>query len=550
MGVPIESLPIGLLSVLALVTAMGLAALVVYTLDGRRHLGTTLRRRFVLGVPWGTVLVVLFVVAVYLFVQGAWGRLTEPVVVGFRAWSYSYLVGMVTAPFGHSGLGHITGNLLGTVVFAPIAEYAWSHYPTERGSRSFGSPGSNPYVRIGTFVVAVLLVGLATSFLIPGPLIGFSGVVFAFAGFAVVTKPVLAVFAVLGSRVVDLLYYTSLNPVVSVRARRQFVEPWWADVAVQAHVLGLLVGILLATVLVVRRRDVSRGRYVGFALVVFAVSESLYIVYWQFGADRFVMYRAAGLAFVFLLTAAAVYGVSATDRNLFDRTRLNGRQIAVGALLAVVLAIGLAAVPYNLVDVGPADSDGIEIRDYTVTYEEDVRNGYLGAVTLPVVGDRLTGSVNASGVIVQSDRRDAWMEELSTGQLALSGRGTVTVGGLGWRATVIANRSTWNAVDAGDTYKIYLRRPGDPPKLSFRDDPVRLAPRIAGVNLSIEPVPGRYVVNATRNGSIVDRASMPAVNETTGIAGLTLVREENDLFAVTDDTRVRVARYQTGREQA
>jgi hypothetical protein len=262
------------------------------------------------------------------------------------------------------------------------------------------------------------------------------------------------------------------------------------------------------------------------------------------------MYRAAGLAFVFLLAAAAVYGVAATDRRLFDRTRLNARQVAVGALLALVLAIGLAAVPYNLVDVDTADADGIEIRDYIVTYEEDVPNGYLEAVTLPVIGDRLTKTVNASGVIVRSDRRDAWMEELSTGQLAVAGRGTVTVGGLGWRERVIANRSTWNAVDAGDTYKVYLRRPGEPPRLVFRDEPVRLAPQIAGVNLSIEPTPERYRLNATRNGTGVDRAPMPAANQTATLAGLSIERTGDELFAVTDGTRVRVARYQAGREQA
>jgi hypothetical protein len=550
MAEPLRGLPVGLASLLALAVAVALAAFVLHRLDGRGRWSTPLRRRFVLGVPWGTVLVVWFVVAVYLFVQGAWGRLTDPVVVGFRAWSYSYLLGMVTAPFGHGGLGHITGNLLGTVVFAPIAEYAWSHYPTARGSHSFGSRFSNPYVRIGLFVVAVAVVGLATSFLVPGPLIGFSGVVFAFAGFAVVARPVAAVFAVVGARVVDLVYYTAVNPVVTAEARRQFVEPWWADVAVQGHALGLVLGFLVGIALVVHRSEVPPARYVGFAALAFAVSESLYAIYWQFGATRFVMFRAAGLALVFLFVALVVYGAGATDRDLFARSALNARQLAVGGLLVVVLAIGLAAVPYNAVDVGPADDGGIEVRDYTVTYEEDVPNAYLASVRLPVIGDRLTGTVNASGVIVRSDARDAWEQVVSTGQLALAGRERVTVGGLGWRETLIANRSTWNAVDAGDTYKVYLRRAGGSPRLVFRDDPVPLAPRIAGVNLTVEPTRGTYLVNATRNGSVVDRVAMPAENESTSLAGLRLDRNRTALFALADGTRIRVARYQSGREQA
>ncbi|MFB6375368.1 MAG: hypothetical protein ABEN55_20140, partial [Bradymonadaceae bacterium] len=42
----------------------------------------------------------------------------------------------------------------------------------------------------GLFVLGGLLVGLATSLFIPGALIGFSGVVFAFGGYALTTRPV------------------------------------------------------------------------------------------------------------------------------------------------------------------------------------------------------------------------------------------------------------------------------------------------------------------------------------------------------------------------
>jgi len=542
-------LPIETVSLAAMVVTATLALYGIYRLDGRRRWGGTLRRRFVLGVPWGTVIVAGFVLAVYLFVQGAFGRLHEPVVVPFRSWSYRYPLGMVTAPFAHGDLGHLTGNLLSTVVFAPLVEYAWGHYPTERGSRSFGSLRTNPYARIAAFVVAVLLVGIATSFLVPGPLVGFSGVVFALAGYLIVARPVLAVFAVVGRTVVSLVYHSALRPVVTATAEPRFVEPWWADVAIQGHALGLLLGLVLGILVTARRRETPAARTVWFSAIVFAASEALYALYWQFGSNRFVMFRGIGLAVIFLLATMVVLGVATEEPPSVPRSELSLRHVSVGLLLAFALGIGIAAVPYNAVDIHGTDPDGVDVRDYTVTYDEDVPHGYVQAVHIPFVGDRLTGTVEASGVIVVSERRDAWREIVSAGQLGHDGRRSVVVGGLGWREELIANRSTWDAVDAGATYKVYLRRAGERPRLTYRADPVRLAPTVAGLNLSIEPMRTAYRLNVTRNGSVIARSPLPAVNESVDLAGIRFERRSEDLFAVHNRTRIRVASYQAGRRQ-
>jgi len=146
-----------------------------------------LRRRFVLGVPWGTVVTVLGVLAVYLFVQGGYTHWYRPVVIPFRAWSYLAPLGMLTAGFAHAGPGHLLGNLFGTVALAPIVEYAFGHFPRERGASSFGSLQTNPYVRaLLVFPATVAIVGVTLTLFTLGPVIGFSGVVFAFAGFALV----------------------------------------------------------------------------------------------------------------------------------------------------------------------------------------------------------------------------------------------------------------------------------------------------------------------------------------------------------------------------
>ena len=532
-------------SVLVVVAAALGSLYVVARLDESDGWGASLRSRFVLGVPWGTVVVVCGVVAVYLFVQGAGGDFTDPLVVPFRSWSYWYPLGMFTAPFAHGNLGHVTGNLLSTVVFAPVAEYAWSHYPTERGSQSFSSLSTNPVVRIAGFVVGVVLVGLVTSLFVPGPLIGFSGVVFAFAGFALVTRPLAAIFAIVAVRVVRVVYYGVTDPVVVAEARRQFVRPWFADVAIQGHALGLVVGVLLGAVVVHRRGRWPDVRYVWFATLVFGISESLYAFYWYAGVDRYLLFRGAGVAVVFVLVTLVAIAVIASDRRPVPWSELTGSQLAAGLLLAVVIGIGIAAVPYNLAAVDGVDGNGtVEVRDYTVAYVEDVPNGYVSAVSLPVVGDVAGGSARASGVVVTSERRNAWEEVVPAGRLALNGEATVSVGGLGWRERVRANRSGWNAVGAGSTYKVSLQRPGEPRRLAFADQPVRLAPTIAGLNLTIEPTRGGYALNGTRNRTTVERVRVPRANATVEVGDVSVDRRGDALFARHEDTEIRLAVFE------
>jgi hypothetical protein len=135
--------------VLAVGILVSLATLFALARPGGRW-GELARKRLVLGVPWGTLVVVAFVAAFYLFAQDGLTNPHNPVVVPFRAWGYFYPTGMLTAGFAHSGLGHVTGNLLGTLVFGSLAEYAWSHFPRKRGSSSFAALRCNPFARILT----------------------------------------------------------------------------------------------------------------------------------------------------------------------------------------------------------------------------------------------------------------------------------------------------------------------------------------------------------------------------------------------------------------
>ena len=197
----------------ALLVALVLSGLVLTRFSRDGGLLSPLRERLVLGVPWGTMIVMALVYAIYLSVQGGdeWGG---PIVVGFRSWSLWYPQGILFSSFSHSSQGHVIGNLLGTLAFAPIAEYAFSHYPQQRGSQSFGSWRANPFARIAIFVAGVVLVGLAGALLVPGAVIGFSGVVFALAGVAVVRYPVTTVVLLVINDVVGLVFRSLRNPVI------------------------------------------------------------------------------------------------------------------------------------------------------------------------------------------------------------------------------------------------------------------------------------------------------------------------------------------------
>ncbi|PSP51296.1 hypothetical protein BRC60_03240 [Halobacteriales archaeon QH_1_68_42] len=298
----VSALPLGLLQKLLLVGAVVASLAVVRRLSDGPRWGDVLRRRFVLGVPWGTLLTVFGVLLVYWVLQGGWANPRDPVVIPFRSWSYLYPVGMLVAGFGHSGVGHITGNLLATAAFAPVVEFA---------------------VPAGS-----LLAGLFTGIFSLGPVIGFSGVVFAYFGFALVTRPLLAVVAILGSDVVSLFYRSFRFPYITREAQPGFFSPWYADVAIQGHAIGILLGIVLGVAFLRRRDERPNPLYLWVAALLFAVSENLWALYTPVGASEYALFRAVGLSAVLLFAALVVSAVAASDRPLVpaadasDRSRL------------------------------------------------------------------------------------------------------------------------------------------------------------------------------------------------------------------------------------
>ncbi|MFB6101336.1 MAG: rhomboid family intramembrane serine protease [Haloplanus sp.] len=540
---------------LAVVLSLLVSAAVVVALDRPRgRWGARLRSRFVLGVPWGTLVSGGVVLAVYLFVQGGWSHWYAPVTIPFRAWSYFYPLGMATAAFAHSGSSHLVGNLVGTLALAPLAEYAWGHFPRERGVQTFTSPLTNPYVRaLVVFPGIVLGIGLFTALFALGPVIGFSGVVFAFAGFALVYYPITTVVAVTAGNAIRTLYGALQQPTVSASAGPSYSSPWWADIAIQGHAIGLLAGVLLG-VWLARARDADRPAAVRVAagVALFGVAQSLWAVYWYRGSETYVLYRAAGLIFVVALATLIAATVAASNRPLVptpatpDAVRAVPRwRLGATLLLFCTAALAGPAVPVNMTTAAdgdlPSDGDPITVRGYEVTYAENVPNGMVSVIDVKAFGE--TTQVNTSGVIVRNRDRGIWLTAVSKGRLDFTGTTRVRLGGVGWRESVRVKRTGWNAIGGGTVYRVRLDH-GEQNVTAYTSPPVQADPVVAGRNVSLVAGRNGFRLNVSlKNRSAT--APVPAVNETVSVGGLEFANVDGRIYAINGATRVRVARRET-----
>ncbi|WP_327052483.1 rhomboid family intramembrane serine protease [Halomicrococcus gelatinilyticus] len=540
MSSPFDGLSIRVAIVVGLVASL----LVVWALD-RPHgrWSGRLRERFLLGVPWGTLVSVAGVVGVYLFVQHGWQHWRNPVTVAFASWSYLYPVGVLLGPFSHGGPGHLLGNVMGTVAVAPLAEYYFSHYPTDRGETSFGSWRTNPWLRAFVlFPLGVGVVGLGTSLLSWGPVIGFSGVLFAFVGFALVRYPIGTVVALSAQGAVRTAYRTFQNPLVEASASSSYSTPWWFGIAIQGHVLGLFLGIL-AGLLVARRRDgrvPSALRSWAGALLV-TMSLSLWALWWYRGLEKYVLYRGLGVVFVLAIATVVAFAVRAHERDSFGGTT---RTLAVMLVLLPLVTMAFVAVPVNLTEVqgdGTAGVDtGVDVRGYTVMYAEDVRNQKVTAVDVSVGGE--TTRVNTSGVIVVNPDREIWSREVTKGRLAHGGSATVRVGGVDWSRAVDVRRVGWSTTGGGSTYMVWLRPENGSWQRAYSSGPATAGPVIKGLNVSVAPQNERFVIRLGHDNETVGTTPVPARNETANVRGIQFTREDNAIYANVNLTRVEVAR--------
>lgn len=505
--------------------------------------GALVRSRLVLGIPVGTILSVAVVLVVYLVIQDGLSHWAAPTQIPFRAWSYTYPLGMAVAPFAHASPAHLTGNLVGALTLGTLAEYSWSHFPATRGETTFSTLRTNPYARALAFVGGVLGVGLLTSLFSLGPVIGFSGVVFAFAGFALVRYPLATILALVGTDVLRLLVEAVRSPTVTAASGSQFSTPWFAGIAIHGHYFGVLVGALLGVGLLRQRGVRPKPGRLWFATLVFGVDQALWALYTPLGGSRYLLLRALGLAVVLVFSALIVAGARATARPLVPAIDLSRREAAIGLLMAVVLATGVVAVPFNLLTVDNPDAGAetpIQVRDYTVYYAEEVPHQLVPATEVPLTNR--DARLNVSGVIVASEARDIWWPELTATELAARGEGTIYLGGAGWRRPVRATRPAWITLGGQTAYKVYLQPGVRTPELAFSSDPATVRGEVAGRNISLAPTTAGFEVVVAREGTAIGRAPVPTNGSNVDVGGLTFRRRGPNLIASTNGTRIRVAR--------
>lgn len=603
-GAPLQSVgdvPVSVTQVLV-VASLAIAIAYVWAVDGRGRWRSLAARRLLYGVPWGTAVTVLVVLAFYLFVQGGLWHWSEPLVLPFVSWSYFYGTGTLTAGIAHGSPGHLVSNLTATLALGPIAEYAWGHYAdggsgnhgsdggaaeraADGGSSDAGSPGgdgadaddaldseewsdppgvgddggpnwiTNPWLRaVVAFPAALFGVSFLTSALSMVPSLGFSGAVFAIAGFAVVTYPFASIVGILGGSALGTVYRALSEPVV-----RGTIEtgppqpPVWAGIAVQAHALGFLIGVLLGLALlyVTDRRPVPARIFL--ATLLFGMVQGLWLVVVPGAEDVFLLYRGVGvvvLLIVTVLVTAAVAGVE--DIELASQWRPSGRAVRIGAVVVLVLLTALVALPGPFgsmfvvgADAAPND-DGLTAGDYTVTYAENATSErqFPGNVT----DEESLTELERSGVIVVSDDREIWTVGVRDDVLAHDGNATVVVGGVGWRETVEVDRVGWDVAGAETVYAVDLSI-GDERTRAFGSEPVAADARIDGHELTVSPGEEAFRVVVERDGTRLGDAAVPEPGESTTVGDLRIGTAERAgteyVFAETDDARVPIAERET-----
>jgi membrane associated rhomboid family serine protease len=498
------------------------------------HCRDALRNRLLGGIPWGTLLLSCLLVFVYLSVQNGAGRWSDPLVIPFTSWSYSHPLGVALGPVSHTNPEHLLDNLAGVLVFGSLAEYVFAHKRVSNTNRSRfrGSPRLRAVVLFPAGALGVGLLGSAFSW---GPTIGFSNVVFAFAGFAVVRYPILTVVAVSVRDGLAVLGRAIDQPAVVATGTRA-TEPWFVDIAVQGHLFGLLVGILLGAVtLYSRDEDPPSACRLGAGMALFSLVQSLWVVWWPRGSS-YVLGRGLGVVLVACIATLGTAGVILTVSG--SKNRVSNPYVGVVILLVPLAIMAGIAIPINATtDVtAPTETETVEINGYEVTYIEEGTNQRL-APFAAVTGNRPT----TGGVVVVNPERGIWTQTVDRARLAADGTASVYLGGIGWERTVFVLQRSWRMTGDEVASQVWVHPNDGLLHRVFASEPATGTAVVDGYNVSIVPDGVRFEIAVSRDNETVGTATVPHRGQTESIGNLTVSRESDTLIASVNRTSVPVA---------
>jgi membrane associated rhomboid family serine protease len=492
-------------------------------------------RRLIYGLPLGTFVIVGVNVAFFLLAQRAYGG-GNVLTIPFISWSYGYPLGFLTAPIGHASLSHILGNLLTTLVFAPVAEYVIGHKSSRR-----------PLVRALVVIpLAWYAVGVFISVFSLGPSIGFSGVLFFFFGFVVVFYPVVSVGLIVVSSVFRTVVGALRSPVSVESTVETVTTPSWANIAVDAHALGFLLGVGLAVIFARRTERNVDGYRVGAAVLLVGLAQGLHLV-WLADGSSYVLYRGFGVALVAVLALFAAYGsaVESSAPPVLGMDELPARRALSVAALAVPVVLlcgtgfvtGFGAV--STVD----DVDTVEVGDYSVWYGEGVENQRV--FSIPLI-EFTPANFTSSGVIVTSDQRGVWRREVTARGLRSNPNRTFLVGGLSWDEEVRVERVGMTSPTGDDSYSVFVTS-GNESRPVFDSSPAETGVKIDGWSLDLSVTDGDRSVTMERDGTrrVVYLGSQP-----TEVEGVTFEVEERRIVASSGDTEAVLGRIDGARKNS
>ncbi|XGI82983.1 rhomboid family intramembrane serine protease [Halorutilales archaeon Cl-col2-1] len=546
-----------IVSNLAVIVALSAALVAVYLLerDSLSDIYERSRRRLVLGLPLGTAAVVAVNLGFYAFAQRGLWHSSNPLVIPYYSWSYSYPVGILASPISHANVGHITSNLVATAVFAPVAEYVVGHRNTD------SDPRHRSVVRVVGFAVSLYVIGVFTSAFSAGPTVGFSGAVFALIGFITVFYPLGAVVLVAVTSVLDSVVSILQYPVITQTPTEEFVTPWWAQIAVDSHILGFFVGILVGALLLDSRladrvRTDTRATKVGAAVVVVGVFEGIYAL-WIANGSSYVLYQSLGLSFTLLAglgTALAVRSRPPTVSNVVSERISFGSYGYVGLLLPV-LVICFIAVPVNVssvvgVDGAASVSDDagdkanatygqVEYEGYEISYVDSARLRRVAPVSVPGINV----SWDASGVVVRDPDRGIWLRQASPSELKSESTLSFYAGDLRSETRVIVERVGVSTPSGESAYSVVVsREKKDSDTVLFESPPAPTGVRVNGTNISVGVSRRNYT--AVLESSSISRTVSVSPNSTPRALGVELRVENSTVVAsdVSGETRAVVGR--------